>query len=86
MKVTLRNPRITASVDIELEDGTKITTTVARDASQEVIVGAIQTEVRAESAKRVAEGAAPIVVPTEADLVPALAALRQLQDQPFEVE
>lgn len=85
-QVTLRNPRVTATVDLELEGGVVVVATVHREATEEHIVQEIQTQVRAASARAELAGAAPLAVPTDEDLVPALVALKRLQDQPLSVE
>lgn len=81
MQATFKNPRITATIDLELEGGVTIAVTVPRDANElEIIANAKQA---IENASTVAEAAGQpaIPMPNDEDLVPALAALRRLDGE-----
>lgn len=84
--ITIQNPRVSASADLQLEDGTLLTVTVPRDASELQILTEVRNQVQAESARRSATGQAGIRIPTDEELVPALAVFGRLAGTPRTVD
>lgn len=81
MQATFSNPRLTASIDLQLEGGASVVVTVPSDASELQILQLAKEQIANASTVAVAAGLDPIPVPTDEELVPALAALRRLDGQ-----
>lgn len=81
MQATFTNPRITATIDLQLEGGASVSVTVPRDANELQIMQLAKEQIANASTVAVAAGLDPIPVPSDEDLVPALAALRRLDGE-----
>jgi len=86
MTVVIKNPRVTATADLHLENDVVLPVTVPRSANREDILLAVRNQVQAESLRRAAVGDPTLAVPTDEQLVTALAAFNSLVDQPFNLD
>ena len=84
MIVVIKNPRVTATATLQLEDQTEVSVTVERDASQASVLDSIQTAVRAE-AERLASIGKQMTIPSDEDLVEALRVFTKLMATPLTV-
>lgn len=84
-QVIIRNPRLTATAEIELEGGQLCSVTFERESSELQVLQRVRDEVANASAVAVAAGRDPIPTPTDEDLVPVLAVLNRLKDAAREV-
>jgi len=84
-QVTIINPRLTATADLQLEDGITIPVTVPRDASELQVINEVRSQVQAESIRRSALGQ-PIRIPTDEELVPALGVFYRLAGTPRQID
>jgi hypothetical protein len=84
--VTITNPRITASADLKLDDGTVLPVSVERGASELDVLGAVKVAVQGENMRRAAAGGQPVTIPTDDQLVTALGVLNRLANIPRSVD
>lgn len=85
MVVTITNPRVTCSADLQLADGAVLSVTVPRDASELQILSEVRSQLNAESQRRSATGQ-PFRIPTDEELVPALAVFSRMSGTPRDIE
>lgn len=84
-QVNVKNPRLTATAEIEVEGGQLCSVTFERESSELQIIQRIKDEIANASKVAVASGGPAIPIPTDEELVPALAALRRLAESPKEI-
>lgn len=80
-QVTITNPRLTATADLQLQDGVKISVSFERSDSELQVLQRVKDEITKASAVRVAAGEPELMIPKDEDLVPVLGILNRMKDQ-----